>query len=408
MKIFALGGYGKTALPAIKLLAQSNLVTEIAVAGRNLERAENAAAEIGEKAIPVHADGTDEIKLTPLLAGYDILMNAAYNDTVISAIRAATRAGIDYCDVAWGDVLEQAVSLDSNAKTAGITAIVATGISPCISNLMCVHVASQLDEVEQLQFGRADIMSFENGRESTPEQWLKNPKESLAALPEFKPYLTMTMQRLENNGNRTIRCYQKGQWMDMDPIRDGMEVPLSQGGTTTAYPYVCAGDYWGVLPHDLAKQSPVEIVFSPFPPQIHNMLREQAFHVIEGDINAATAVNAFYEAIRLEPQRWLPLSDDFIPTAKMFARAVGRKNGRPAKVDCWFTAPLWEVSGYTMTSVALAVAVRKILRGEMQKRGVITAEKAFDPQSFFDETASLIPDLLPDGKLIEEAFEQLA
>ena len=75
MKIFALGGYGKTALPAIKLLAQSNLVTEIAVAGRNLERAENAAAEIGEKAIPVHADGTDEKKLTPLLAGYDILMN---------------------------------------------------------------------------------------------------------------------------------------------------------------------------------------------------------------------------------------------------------------------------------------------------------------------------------------------
>ena len=244
---------------------------------------------------------------------------------------------------------------------------------------MCVHVASQLDEVEQLQFGRADIMSFENGRESTPEQWLKNPKESLAALPEFKPYLTMTMQRLENNGNRTIRCYQKGQWMDMDPIRDGMEVPLSQGGTTTAYPYVCAGDYWGVLPHDLAKQSPVEIVFSPFPPQIRNMLREQAFHVIEGDINAATAVNAFYEAIRLEPQRWLPLSDDFIPTAKMFARAVGWKNGRPAKVDCWFTAPLWEVSGYTMTSVALAAAVRIILRGEMQKRGVITAEKAFDP-----------------------------
>lgn len=31
MKVFALGGYGKAGLPAIKLLAQSDLITEIAV-----------------------------------------------------------------------------------------------------------------------------------------------------------------------------------------------------------------------------------------------------------------------------------------------------------------------------------------------------------------------------------------
>ena len=49
MKVLALGGYGKVGLPAIKLLAQSDLVTEIAVAGRNMERAEKAAAEIGSK-----------------------------------------------------------------------------------------------------------------------------------------------------------------------------------------------------------------------------------------------------------------------------------------------------------------------------------------------------------------------
>ena len=83
MKVFALGGYGKVGLPAIKLLAQSDLVTEIAIAGRRLERAEEAAIEVGEKAIAVHADGTDEQKLTSLLAGYDIIMNAATNQAVI-------------------------------------------------------------------------------------------------------------------------------------------------------------------------------------------------------------------------------------------------------------------------------------------------------------------------------------
>ena len=146
MKVFALGGYGKVGFPAIKLLAQSDLVTEIAIVGRSLELAEKAAREIGEKGIAVHADGTDEQKLTLLLAGYDIIMNAAANEVVLPAIRAATRTGAHYCDVAFGNVVEQALQLASEA--AGITSIVANGIGPGISNLMGVHVARQLEEWE--------------------------------------------------------------------------------------------------------------------------------------------------------------------------------------------------------------------------------------------------------------------
>ena len=68
---------------------------------------------------------------------------------------------------------------------------------------------------------------------------------------------------------------------------------------------------------------------------------------------------------------------------------------------------MWDVGGYFLTSVALAVAVRKILRGEIRERGVMTAEKAFEPQSFFDEVVALLPDPPPDGKLIDESFEWL-
>ena len=52
MKVFALGGCGKVGLPAIKLLAASDLVTEIAVAGRNLERAERPPARSVPRALP--------------------------------------------------------------------------------------------------------------------------------------------------------------------------------------------------------------------------------------------------------------------------------------------------------------------------------------------------------------------
>jgi hypothetical protein len=361
MKVFALGGYGKVGLPAIKLLAQSDLVTEIAIAGRSLESAEQAAAEIGEKAIAVHADGADEQKLTLLLAGYDIIMNAATDDSVLPTIRAAIRTGTHYCD-ANVFFVEQALQLASEAKAAGITSIVANGIGPCISNLMGVHVARQLEEVEQLQLGFASIFNWQSGRELTPRQWIEDPKESLAALHEFRQWITWILQILQKNGIRTVLDYQDGRWVEMDPMRSGLEVPLPQGGTIASYPYASSDPLWGSLPRDLSTVSPVEMFFSPLPPQLHDLLREHALRVLEDNIDPDTATNSFYDTIDSDPHRWLTLTGDFVPTPKLWARAVGRKEGRAARCTCWFTAPMWNVGGYFLTSVALAVAVRKILR----------------------------------------------
>jgi len=407
MKVFALGGYGKVGFPAIKLLAQSDSVTEIAIVGRSLELTEKAATEIGEKAIAVHADGTDEHKLTSLLAGYHIIMNAAHNETVLPAIRAAIRAGTHYCDVAWGGVLEQALQLASEAEAAGITAIVANGVSPCISNLMGVYVARQMEEVEQLQLGRADIYDFQSGRELTPRQWLKDPKESLAALHECRPCIAMLLRGLQDNGSRNVRVYQDGQWVEMDPIRSGLEVPLPQGGTITSYAYASGDPLFGSLSPGLSRVPPVEVNLSALPPQLHDLLREQALRVLGGHIDSDTAVSSFYDTIESDPHRWLTLPDDFVLIPKMWVRAVGRKEGRAARCSCWFTAPMWNVGGYFLTSVALAVAVRKILRGEIRERGVMTAETAFEPLSFFDEVVAVLPDPPPDGRLIDESFEWL-
>lgn len=405
MKVFALGGYGKVGFPAIKLLAQSDLVTEIAIVGRSLERAEKAATEIGEKAIAVHADGTDEQKLTSLLAGTDIIMNAAIDEAVLPTIRAAIRTGTHYCDAAV--VNEQTLQLAFEAATAGITSIVANGISPGISNLMGVYMSRQLENVEQLQLGRAGIFNWQSGRELTPRQWLKNPKESLAALHEFRPFIAWMLRRLQDNGIRTVRVYHNGQWVEMDPIRSGLEVPLPQGGTITSYPYVSGDPLWGSLSTGLSRVPPVEMWLSPLPPQLHDVLREHALRVLGGNIDSETATNSFYDTVESDPHHWLTLPDDFVPIPKMWVRAVGRKEGRAARCSCWFTAPMWNVGGYFLTSVALAVAVRKILRGEMRERGVMTAETAFEPLPFLDEVASLMPNSLPDGKLIGESFEWL-
>ena len=405
MKVFALGGYGKVGFPAIKLLAQSDLVTKIAIVGRSIERAEKTAAEIGEKAIAVHADSTDEQKLTTLLTGYDIIMNAAYNGTVLPAIRTAINAGVHYCDA--NTLVEPALELASKAEGVGITAIVANGVAPGISNLMGVHVARQLEEVEQLQVGITFMVNFQSGQELTPRQWLKDPQDSLAALHEFRPFIAMALRIAQDNGIRTVCTYHDGQWVETDPIRSGLDVPLTQGGTITSYPYFSGDPLFPSLPCDLSTVSPVEVWFSTLPPLLHDLLREHALRVLGGNVDSDTATNSFYDTVESDPHRWLTLPDDFVQIPKMWVHAVGRKEGRAARCSSWFTTPMWNVGLYFLTSVALAVAVRKILRGEIRERGVMTAETAFEPLPFLDEVASLMPDSLPDGKLIGESFEWL-
>ena len=109
---------------------------------------------------------------------------------VIPTTSAAIRTGTHYCDVAsFGDDFQQVLQLGSVAEAAGITAIVAIGMVPGFSNLMGAVVARQLDEVEQLQIGLADIVDMAGGRELSPRQWLKGPKESLTVLSEFRPFV---------------------------------------------------------------------------------------------------------------------------------------------------------------------------------------------------------------------------
>jgi hypothetical protein len=406
MKVFGLGGYGKVGLPAIKLLAQSDLVTRIAVVGRSLERAEKVAREIGEKGVGVQAEGTDEEKLTALVAGYDMVMNAAYDATVLPALRAAVRAGAHYCDA--NSVIDPALGLGPEAAAAGVIATVANGIHPGISNLMGVHVARQLEEVEQLQIGFASIFNWETGRELTPRQWLGDPEENLTALHEFRPFIAWMLGMVRDQGIRTALDYQDGGWVEVDPVGSGFDVPMTRGGTTTAYPYFSGNPLYDSLPRDLARIPPVEMIFSPLPPQLHDLLREGALRVLDGRIDPDTAVDSFYDAVEGDPHRWLRLPADLVTIPEIWTRAVGRKEGRAARHTCWFTEPMWEVGGYFLTGVALAAAARMTLRGEVQARGVLHAEKAFEPLPILDEVASLIPDYLPDGKLIDESFEWLA
>jgi hypothetical protein len=403
MKIFVLGGYGTTGFDITMMLAESDLVTHIAIGGRNFEKAEQTAAEIGEKVIAVQVDGTDENALTDLLDGFHIIINAAMLDTVIPSMKAAIKNNAHYCDMAWGEVLDKALHLDYEAKAAGITAIISNGVSPSISNLMGVHAARQLDRVEQLQLGRSDM--YNSSEELTPRQWRNSPEDNLVALKDYRNFFTFTLKLIQDNGKRNILDYKDGEWVEVDPFTHGFKVPLNPEGKIKSYPYFSSDPYFGALPDDLSTHLPVEMYFSHLPYKCDNLLREQTVRVIRGDVDSETAINEFMETIENNPHHWLTRQDDYIQIPKMWVRAVGYKENRAVRYNCWFTSPMWNVGGFFLTSVALVAAVLKILRGEIQEHGVILAEKAFEPLPFLDEVAALIPDYLPEREILAESFE---
>ncbi|MHA1476020.1 MAG: saccharopine dehydrogenase family protein [Promethearchaeota archaeon] len=407
MKVFILGGYGAVGIQSAKLLAGSDLITEIAIAGRNFDRAQKTATEIGGKARAVQIDGMDSKLLSSLVEGFDILVNVASNGVALPALEAAIRTGIHYCDIGWGkDFITSMLELADKARKASIIAVICAGAAPCLTNIMSVHAVNQLDETKQIHGGMSLV--FDGTSVLTPQQWLKTPKESFIILQQFKPFLNWMFEVAHKPKSRTALVYRKGHWVEVDPLTDGLQIPLPKGGTVIAYPYSSADPLFGSWPVDLATTSPVEIFYTPFPPQLHDFYCEQIKRVTAGEINPESATNTFFETVEADPKRWLSITDDFVVYPLYMVTAVGHKKGRAAQYSCWFSSSMWiEENAQHITSAPLAVTVLRILRGEIEENGVSTAEKIFEPQPFLNEVASLMPELSPDEKLIGESFEWL-
>jgi hypothetical protein len=404
MRIFALGGYGKVGSEALKLLADNDLVSAIAVAGRDQARAAQTAAALGEKATAIAVDGTDEASLQSACAGYDLVLNCAYNDSVLPAIAAAANAGAHYCDA--NTLIAEPMELSPQVTDAGVCAVVATGFAPCLSNLMAIHAADELDETEQVCLCEALLLDFQHGWNFVPQQLDEPPEKCLENLRVYESFISSILQLTQKRERRPVLSYRDGHWQTSDPVADGMSIPTNEGGAARQHPYAAFAPIFPSLPEGLGRSPTVEVMFSPLPPRASERLRTLAGQVSDGLADAKTAGSEFFETLGGDPKHWLA-AERLRAAPVLWVRAVGRKSGRASQCTCAFAHSLWNVSVYLMTSLSLAVAAQKILRGEVHGRGVMTAESAFDPKSFFAEVASLVTVDLPEDRLVDRSLEWL-
>jgi saccharopine dehydrogenase-like NADP-dependent oxidoreductase len=150
----AVVGAGAMGRWAVKELGLTRRVDEIVVGDLDAARADEVAAGMGAgKARGCFVDVSDEdsASLRDALDGCDAMVNATQHFWNLSVMRAAVAAGVHYTDMGGlFHVTRQQVELDELFKHAGLTAVVAMGGAPGVTNILAKYGAERLDTIEEV------------------------------------------------------------------------------------------------------------------------------------------------------------------------------------------------------------------------------------------------------------------
>lgn len=188
MKILVLGGYGAQGSVICTDLVKSPEVSEVICAGRNLEKAKRLADWLkSEKLSPLRVDASNPDELLRAIKEVDVVVNAALPMFNFYIMQAALKSGTHYQDLALGspppfeEALSSELELSGKFKDTGLTALINTGVSPGITNVVAREAADRLDHVEEIRmrwFG--SVESEENISLWSPEtMWLDMKMEPI-------------------------------------------------------------------------------------------------------------------------------------------------------------------------------------------------------------------------------------
>ena len=385
IRVLLLGGSGRFGERAAQCLVSSGVVSEIGLAGRNEDVLRRRVSEIGKKAHSVLVDIRDERRLAAVARDYDVLVNAAGPEweVLLPALRAAIDAGTHYCDLgADGRTAEKQLELDSLAKGQDVVGIIGVGFDPGIDNLLAMLVYRQFDSVDEMMF------CFHL---ALPDDLLREAVEELRKSGRVDSSWQLVMSNIRG----PVRVYRDGAWKVVDPFDHGVEVKSPQGLTLTAYP--CANPELITLPRYLPSVRNLSCVCGVSPPEISQLVHDEAQRISRDEVTAEGATRSFLKTLGSDHEDWLKRN---APGWDMWLVTTGLKEGRRARYTCW---PV----GVAYTSIPLAVAAFRILRGEVSVRGVVPPEACFEPMSFFEEVARYVPAEDRDKPFYGESMEWL-
>lgn len=142
-------GYGNIGSVIAKDLAESMPSTEVVIAGRHLNKAEEAAAAVyRENVTTIRLDAYSHYELVDAMKRFDLVIGALSGEVGYQSIKAAIDAKVDMVDVSY--MPENPLTLNEDAIKAGVTIVPDCGVAPGLSNILVGRAMSKLDQVENV------------------------------------------------------------------------------------------------------------------------------------------------------------------------------------------------------------------------------------------------------------------
>jgi lysine 6-dehydrogenase len=166
MKVIVLGGTGDMGRLAVRELGRTEDVELLTVAGRDLAKAQERAAAVGDHARAAAVDARDHAQLVEVISGHDVVAGALgpFYLFEVPVAKAAIAAGVPYVSICDDYDATQAVfALDEAARHRGITILTGLGWTPGLTNILARKGVSLLDSAKQIHISWAGASADAEG-----------------------------------------------------------------------------------------------------------------------------------------------------------------------------------------------------------------------------------------------------
>jgi hypothetical protein len=387
--VVCLGGTCQFGLPIARHLAADPVVDRVIVAGRDLAKAQAAAATLGPKGLARQVDAADGASLAAAMEGASVVLSTLWSADGRAArvARAAVAAGAHYVEL--NDDAPDA-DLDAAARGVGVALMRRVGASPGVTDLCERHLLEGLDEPQALVATRhwtrlldfwADLfdtyVALPGGRRRGPlgrhlaatlTAAERDPATVAAVLrdacvaPFFLKLIGAPARWLAD-----VPDLQGGALVDVDALGVGLQVPLFGGATRHERPLAATA-----RPAQADGVRRVAATVTGLGAAFDDAVRAGARRVAAGGALEAE-VAALEDAIARDPLAVLrPAAEVASLPAASFV-ALGRRAGAPVRASVALPDALFVPDRYlNVTAAAVAVTVRYLLDGTVAARGAVT------------------------------------
>lgn len=382
MKVLAIGGSGGMGRATVRAALTFDFVSEIVVAGIDLELAEDFVASLKAEASAtgriraIYLDVTDDVSLRQAISEVDVVLNSAgpFFRFGVPILTAAIDEGKHYCDICddWQPTAEM-LKLSERAKQNNVTAVIGLGASPGISNLLCVKAASALDEVDTI------VSAWKlSGAVNEDDGFNK---------PTVEGQVDAAAVHLIHCLSESIQVLKDGKMVETTPLQH----------TQIDYPVADSAKTKNSVPLDVWSLGHPEAItlVRRFPAlqncyngmlginDIVDSLRQIAAAVAAKELSVDDAARLLTEDGGREARqtRLAETERDDIPG--ILAYAAGRKNGQFATAGAFITNQP-EGGMATITGTPQALFLPLLHKGHLEQTGVFAPEEVIDPDVFFE------------------------